>query len=110
MREQPWKRHGSHQMTTLILSHKDDNAILEPSASVVRCALVIKLYCTDVFCEWVSCLHPPSIFWNSFQETEITTIYQMMWDTMSSNSFAVVRFATAKLKMRTLPEGFTVAL
>ena len=29
---------------------------------------------------------------------------------MSSNSFAMVRFATAKLKMKTLPAGFPVAL
>ena len=29
---------------------------------------------------------------------------------MSSNSFAVVKLATAKLKMKTLPAGFTVAL
>ena len=49
-------RHGSHQMTTLILAHKDDNAILEPCASVVRCALVNKLCHTNVSCEWVSCL------------------------------------------------------
>ena len=53
-------RHGSHKMTTLILANKDDNAILEPSAPVVRCALVNKLYCTNVSCEWVSCLHPES--------------------------------------------------
>ena len=97
VREQPRMRHGSHKMTTLILAHKDDNAILEPSALVVRCELVNKLYHSNVSCESVSCLHTPSIFWNSFQETEITTIYQMMWDTMSSNSFAIVRFATAKL-------------
>ena len=45
-------RYGSHQMTTLILEHKDDNAILEPSALVVRCALVNKLYYTNVSCEW----------------------------------------------------------
>ena len=29
---------------------------------------------------------------------------------MSSNSFAIVKFATAKLKMKTLPTGFSVAL
>ena len=29
---------------------------------------------------------------------------------MISNSFAIVKFATAKLKMKTLPEGFSVAL
>ena len=56
MRDQPRMRHGSHQLTTLILAHKDDHAILEPSASVVRCALVHKLCCTNVSCEWVSCL------------------------------------------------------
>ena len=69
-----------------------------------------KLYCTDVYCEWVHVYLTPSIFWNSFQETEITTISQMMWTAMSSNSFAIVRFATAKLKMKTLPAGFPVDL
>ena len=29
---------------------------------------------------------------------------------MSSNSFSIVSFATAKLKMKTLPTGFPVAL
>ena len=53
-------RHESHQITTLILAHKDDHAIDEPSALCVRSALVNKLYCTDVSCEWVSCLHPES--------------------------------------------------
>ena len=50
-------RHGSHQMTTLILAHKDDNVILELSALCVRSALVNKLHYTNVSCEWVSCLH-----------------------------------------------------
>ena len=45
----------------------------------------------------------PSIFWNSFQDTEITTIIQMMWNTMSSKSFGIVNFATAMLKLKTLP-------
>ena len=34
----------------------------------------------------------------------------MMLAAMSSNSFAIVRFAAAKLKMKTLPAGFSVAL
>ena len=34
----------------------------------------------------------------------------MMWNTMSSNSFAIVSSSTAKLKMKTLPTGFPVAL
>ena len=53
---------------------------------------------------------PPSLFWNSIQKTEITTVYQMMWNTVSSNSFAIRKFAIAKLKMKTLPAGSTVAL
>ena len=56
-------------MITLILAHRDDDAILEPSALAVRSALVNKLYNTNVSCEWVSCLHTPSIFWNFFHET-----------------------------------------
>ena len=110
MREQPWMRHETHQMTGLFLAHKDDNAILEPSALCVRSALVNILYCTDVYCEWMSCLHLPLIFWNSFQEPEITTISRMMRSTMGSNSFAIGSFATAILKMKTLPTDFSVAL
>ena len=53
---------------------------------------------TDVCCEWVSCPHTPS------------TISQMMQVAMSSNSFAIVKLATAKLKMKMLPKGFRVAL
>ena len=32
----------------------------------VRSALVNKLYCTDVYCEWVSCLHTPVDFLEFF--------------------------------------------
>ena len=109
-------RHVTHQMTKLMLDQKDackSRLVLNLSqAKRIECAVraVIKLYCTDVSCEWVSCLHSPSIFWNSFQDTEITTIYQMMWYTMSSNSSAMVSFATAMLKMKTLLTGFPVAL
>ena len=114
MREQPWMRHVTHQMTKLILKHKDackSRLVLNLSqAKHNECALraVIKLYCTDVSCECVSCLHPPCRFSGipSFQETEITTIYQMMWNTKISNS----SFATARLKMKTLPTGFPMAL
>ena len=44
----------------------------------MRCALWIKLYCTDVSCEWVSCLHTPRRYSGipSFSGNEITTIYQ----------------------------------
>ena len=116
MREQPWMRHVTHQMTKLILVHKDaskSRLVLNLSqAKRIECAVraVIRLYCTDVSCEWVSCLHTSSIFWSSFQETEITTIYRMMWNTMSSNSLAIVSFVTAMLKMKTLPTGFPVTL
>ena len=34
----------------------------------------------------------------------------MMWAAMRTNSFATVKFAIAKLKMKTLLAGFTVAL
>ena len=49
-------------------------------------------------------------FWNSFQETEITTVSQMRWNTISSNPSAIVRVVTAMLEMKTLPTGFPVAL
>ena len=74
-------RHVTHQMTKLVLEHKGackSRLVLNLSqAKRIERAVraVIKLYCTDVSCEWVSCLHTPSISWNSFQETEITTIY-----------------------------------
>ena len=118
MREQPWLRHVTHQMTKLILVHKDackSRLVLDLSqAKRIECAVraVIKLYCTDESCEWVSCPHSsPSIFLEFLPgNTEITTIYQMMWNTMSSNSFAIVKLATAKLKMKMLPAGFSMAL
>ena len=62
MREQPWMRHVTHQMTTLIQVNKDAcKSPLVPSLSQakrIECAVraVIKLHCTDVSCEWVSCL------------------------------------------------------
>ena len=105
VREQPRMRHATHWMTTLTVAHKDDNAILEPTALYVRSAIVNKLHCTDVFCEWVSCLPP-----RRFSGIPSTTIFQMMWAAISSNSFAIVKCATAKLKMEKLPAGFSVAL
>ena len=112
VREQPWMRHETHQMTRFFSGAQCISwaLSLDPSALAVRSALVIKLYITDVFCEWVSCLHHPVDFLEFLQETEITTISQMMWAAMSSNLFAIVKFATAKLKMRTLSAGFPVAL
>ena len=52
-------------------------------------------------------VYTPSIFWNSFQETEITTISHTMWAATSSNSSAT---AKVKMKMKMLPAGFPVAL
>ena len=56
-------------------------------------------------------LTSPVDFLNSFQETEITTISQMMQVALSSTSFAIAKSATAKLKMKLkmLPAGFPVA-
>ena len=60
MREQPWMRHVTHQITTLILGHKDackSRLVLNLSqAKRIECAVraVIKLCCTDVSCEWVT--------------------------------------------------------
>ena len=68
-------------MTDSFQAHKDEMQI----ALFVRSALVNKLYCTDVRCEWVSCLHSPSIFRNSFQETKITTISLMIGAHQHSN-------------------------
>ena len=68
MREQPWMRHVTHQMTKLILAHKDackSRLVLNLSqAKRIECAVraVIKLYCTNVSFEWVSCLHTPVDF------------------------------------------------
>ena len=54
MKEQPWMRHANTpDDLDSFQAHKDDNAILQPSALCVRSALVNKLYCTDVYCEWV---------------------------------------------------------
>ena len=91
LREQQRVRHVRHQMTRLFRRTKMtlQSVWLEPSAwcafrlmiiilITASLSLVNRLCCADVFCEWVSCHHAPSFFWNSFQETEITTISQMM--------------------------------
>ena len=68
----------ANQMTDSFQAHKDDPCDLS-QARAVRSALVNKLYCAvcAVFVAVLS-IHTPSIFWNSFQETKITTICQMM--------------------------------
>ena len=94
-------------MTDSFQAHNDDAAILEPSACDAFRACeetVLRCMCSVCGCPVYS------IFWNSFKETEITTIFQMMWNTMSSNSFAIVKFVVENLKMMTLPAGFPVAL
>ena len=87
MREQP-----THQMTKLILGHKDackSRLVLNLSqAKHIECAAlaVIKLYCTDVSCEWVSCLDHPV----DFLEFLARNRNHHHWNTMSSNSHAIV--------------------
>ena len=99
-------RHGSHQMTTLILAHKDDNAILEPSALCVFSALVNNLYCTDMYCEWVSCLHSPVDFLEFLPGNR--NHHHFSDDVLP---WAPTRwFATATLKMKTLAAAFPVTL
>ena len=65
-------------MTDSFHVHKDVVQFLS-QARAMRSVLVNKLYCAvcAVFMGVLSTLLP-SIFWNSFQETEITTISQMM--------------------------------
>ena len=87
-------------------------AILEPSACDPFRACeqtVLRSMCSVYGCAVYT---SPSVFWNSIQETEITTISQMMWVVMSSNSCAIAKSATAKLKMKMkmLPAGFSVGL
>ena len=65
MREQK-VRHMQHQMTSSSQAHNDDNAILEPCWPLcqvrdVCSALVNRLYCTDVYCEWGSCPHEDNV-------------------------------------------------
>ena len=43
MREQTSLRHGPNHMATLALTLRDDDAIVESKALVVRCALVNRL-------------------------------------------------------------------
>ena len=75
-----------HVRTDSFQAHKDVMQFLS-RARAMRSALMKRLYYTVcVQCLWVYCLHSPSIFWNSFQETEITTISRMMCNTMSSNN------------------------
>ena len=64
-------RHGPHQITPLVLGHKDDNEKIEPSASVVRCALVNILDYTNVSCEKVSCLEKRSTNAHIHQDSRV---------------------------------------
>ena len=77
---------------------KDDNAILEPSALCVRSALVNRLYCTDVCCEWVSCL--------------LNRNHHHSSDDVGCHELQLIchcEVCHCGLKMKTLP-GFDVAL
>ena len=66
--------------------------------------------CSCAIVGTVSWLHPPSIFWNSFRETKKTPFSQMMYAAMSSHSLAIVKLATAKLKMKTMQAGLLTRL
>ena len=83
-------------------------------AKRVRCVPRLRTDCTVLYvqCLWVYFPHTPSISRNSFDETAITTISQMLQVAMTSNSFVIAKRATAKLKMKMkmLPAGFSVAL
>ena len=100
----------------LILGHKDactSRLVLNLRASqarAMRSALVKRLYCAvcAVFLGVLSTL--PVDFLKFFPRNRNTTTYQMMWNTMSSNSLAIAKSATAMFQMKTLPTGFTVAL
>ena len=54
-------------MTDSFQAHKDFTQFLSQARAVqaraVRSALVNRLYCTDVCCEWVSCLHLKDDVW-----------------------------------------------
>ena len=66
------------QMTDCFRALKDGVQFLS-QARAMRSALVTRLYCAVcALFNGVLSTHFPSIFWTSFQETEITTISQMM--------------------------------
>ena len=99
-------------MTDSFQAHKDDATIIEPSACDAFRACeetVLRCMCSVCGCPVYT---PRRCFWNSFQETEITTTSQMTYVAMSSNSFAIRSrpLAKLKMKMKTLPTGFPVAL
>ena len=55
-----------HQMTDSFQAHKDVMQFLSQTRGV-RSALVNRLYCTDVYCEWVSPLYTPVDFLEFFE-------------------------------------------
>ena len=77
-------------MTDSFQTHKEFMQILTQARA---------LHCT-VCAVFTGVLYLPSLFWNHFQETEITTISQMIQVVMSSKSFAIAKSAHAKLKMK----------
>ena len=94
-----------------LFSHEDDAAILEwwwplSQARDVRSALVNRLYCA-VSAVFMGVLSTLSV---DFLEFLPGNRNHHHLSAMSSNTFAIVILATAKLKMKTLPAGFLVAL
>ena len=115
MREQPWMRHVTHQMTKLILEHKDvckSRLVWDLSQDKrIECAVraVIKLYCADVSCERVSCLHPPVDFLE-FRPGH-RNHHHLSEDVEYHGLQLVCHYEVGRwLKMEMLPAGVTVAL
>ena len=74
----------------------------------VRCAL--RSNCSALMCLVRGCLvYTPRRFSRILFKKPKSPPFLMM-AARSSNSFAIVKFATAKMKMKTLPAGFPVAL
>ena len=68
-----------------------------------------RLYCTDVCCEWVSCLHTPVDFLELLPGNRN---HHHLSDDVECHKLqlVIVSLATAMSKMKMLPTGFTVAL
>ena len=64
-------------MTGSLQAHKDVLQFLSQARDALRS---LRRDCTALYvqCLWVYCLNFSSIFWNSFQETEITTNYPVV--------------------------------
>ena len=112
VREQQRVRHVRHQMIRLFSGAQrwHCNPCDLSQARGVRSALVNRLCCTDVFCEWVSCPHAPSLFWNSSKKPKSPPFLRWCRLPLAPTRLPLRSRPLWSWRWRSLLAGFPVAL